>query len=117
MNAAFWAAVGGGATLLAVLLVLIGHMFSFAKGQGARDERENQTATRLGHLETRADLHAATVAEQATKLAVLAQACGAFERQLQNGLADVTGQLRHMGDVISQLRPMSPQRRKMGEEG
>ena len=88
-------------------------MFVFAKGQGARDEREKQAAERLKSLEGRADTHSAVAAELSTRVALTAQSLGALQQQFVDGFAGVTRQLEHIGkDVSNLLSGKTPTRRR-----
>lgn len=50
-----WEVWAAGATVLSVVLVLIGYMFRFAANEGARIEREKQLAIRVTDVEKRQD--------------------------------------------------------------
>jgi predicted nucleic acid-binding Zn-ribbon protein len=53
MSGAGWEVWAAGATVLGVVLVLIGHMFKFASNEGARTEREKQLSDRVSKIEQR----------------------------------------------------------------
>ena len=53
MTSAAWTAASSAAGVVGVFIVLVRHMLSSAREQGARDERERQTAVRIGKLENR----------------------------------------------------------------
>jgi hypothetical protein len=55
MTSATWTAASSAAGVIGVFGVLVRHMLTSARQQGARDERERQLTDRLGKLEDRVE--------------------------------------------------------------
>ncbi len=55
MTSAAWTAASSAAGVVGVFIVLVRHMLASAREQGARDERERQTTTRIDKLECRVE--------------------------------------------------------------
>ena len=55
MTSAAWTAASSAAGVVGVFIVLVRHMLSTARQQGARDERERQMAARIDKLENRVE--------------------------------------------------------------
>lgn len=100
-TAAFWAAAGGFAALLGILLALLGHMFAFAKGQGARDEREKQAAAKIAALEATVAQHGSANAAFTTQLALLAQSVTSLKEGMEKSMEALGTQLTQ---IVNNLR-------------
>ncbi len=55
MTSAAWTAASSAAGVVGVFIVLVRHMLTSAREQGARDERERQMSQRIGKLEDRVE--------------------------------------------------------------
>lgn len=113
--AAFWTAVGGLAAFITVLVILLGHMFTFAKGQGARDEREQQAAREIAALKAKVEEHTGVNAANTTQLALLAASVETLKERLTEGMGAVAEQLKHLGEIIGPHKPAGPRSRRQGE--
>jgi len=114
MNAAgSWEVWAAGATVLGVVLVLIGHMFKFASNEGARAEREKQIADRVAKIETRqsdAEREAKDIREGASRttseIAGLKATLSALDKAVHDGFDRVE-------KALESLAPRA--RRRAGE--
>ncbi len=119
MNGAYWTAASSAAGVVGVFIVLVRHMLSNARQQGARDERERQMAARITKLEDRIE-GVAAIEKRIVALDVTVQGWDkrfeALERTVRDGFEGFDQALRDVLQGLSRVRliPLLGERRPRG---
>jgi hypothetical protein len=120
MSPTLYTAAGSAAGVVGVFIVLVRHMLSNARQQGARDERERQMTARIDKLENRVEA-VSTIEKRIVALDTTVQGWDkrfeSLERSVRDGFDTFEQVVR---DVLANARADTRERRraaKMEEEG